>query len=96
MWRAYAAWAAIAVLLAAQSSVAFVSPTQVATWRTSTEVARLPRTAMANRRFDREFEESSQQRGATEGGGAAETAAGLILGGLVMGPFGKRQVQCNE
>lgn len=43
-------------------------------------------TSLQSNRFNRDLDESSRRNAQ---GGAAETAAGAILGGLILGPFGK-------
>ena len=44
---------------------------------------------LRSNRFDREYEEKAERRAMQSAkGGAGETAAGAILGGLVLGPFG--------
>lgn len=39
-------------------------------------------------RLNRELDEASRRRAASQGGGAAEIGAGVLLGGLIGGPFG--------
>ena len=45
-----------------------------------------PQTAVYDKRWDREIDENSRRKAQT--GGMGETAAGAVLGGLLLGPFG--------
>ena len=49
-----------------------------------------PRTILhLDPKWEQEIEENSRRKASQKGPGVGETAAGAILGGLLLGPFGK-------
>jgi len=69
------------------------------TWRNQQSNPELTQSGLSsnknNNDWDREIDEKSRQRAARGGSGVGETAAGAILGGLLLGPFGKSTVQLD-
>lgn len=79
----------VALIAVLQGALAFVPSSTMAARRVATWPDIRSMVVMEQSRFNNEFEESSRRRASQDrGGGAAETAAGLILGGLLGGPFG--------
>jgi hypothetical protein len=56
------------------------------TWRKQHHGRLAPTTILHDKQLDKEIDENSRRK-AKNGGG--EVAAGAILGGLILGPFGK-------
>jgi hypothetical protein len=74
-------------LVGQRRSIPTTTISETDTWRKQPHHGRLaPTTILHDTQLDREIEENSRRK-AKNGGG--EVAAGAILGGLILGPFGK-------
>jgi len=62
-------------------------PTSATTLLSSGRGGRIP-TFLKSNRWDRDIDDNASRRRKAKSGGVGETAAGAILGGLLLGPFG--------